>query len=41
MANAYMTALNKARKSKAPSFTYNGTTYKKTKTKTGLVIYKK
>lgn len=40
MANAYMTALNKARKSNASSFTYNGKTYKQSKTKTGLVIYK-
>lgn len=38
--NAYMTALNKARKSNAPSFTYNGKTYKRSKTKTGMVIYK-
>jgi hypothetical protein len=40
MANAYMTALNKARKSGASSFTYNGKTYKRSKTKTGMVIYK-
>lgn len=40
MANAYMTALNKARKSGASSFTYNGKTYKRAKTKTGMVIYK-
>tara|TARA_R100000655_G_scaffold72423_1_gene110932 strand:+ start:652 stop:810 length:159 start_codon:yes stop_codon:yes gene_type:complete len=39
--NAYMTALQKARKSKAPSFEYNGKTYKQGKTKTGLIIYKK
>jgi len=39
--NAYMTALAKARKSGASSFSYNGSTYKKAKTKTGLVIYKK
>ena len=38
--NAYMTALNKARKSNAESFTYNGKTYKRSKTKTGMVIYK-
>tara|TARA_R110000751_G_scaffold67274_4_gene137384 strand:- start:385 stop:522 length:138 start_codon:yes stop_codon:yes gene_type:complete len=38
--NAYMTALQKARKSGASSFSYNGKTYSKSKTKTGLVIYK-
>ena len=38
--NAYMTALNKARKSGASSFSYKGKTYKKSKTKTGMVIYK-
>jgi len=41
MANAYMTKLGAARKSGAESFTYNGNTYVKSKTKTGLVIYKK
>jgi len=41
MANAYMTKLNKARKSGAKSFTHNGNTYEKGKTKTGMVIYKK
>jgi hypothetical protein len=40
MANAYMTALNKARKSKAKSFVYNGKTYVQSKTKTGMTIYK-
>ena len=40
MSNAYMTALAKARKSGASSFNYKGKTYKKSKTKTGLVIYK-
>jgi hypothetical protein len=40
MANAYMTALAKARKSGASSFSYKGKTYSKSKTKTGLVIYK-
>lgn len=39
--NAYMEAKEKARKSGAETFTYNGTTYKKTQTKTGMVIYKK
>lgn len=38
--NDYMVALNKARKSGADSFTYKGKTYKKSKTKTGMVIYK-
>mgnify|MGYP001165017395 FL=1 len=38
--NAYMKALQKARKSGASSFKYNGKTYKKAKTKTGMVIYK-
>lgn len=39
--NAYMSALQKARKSGANSFVYNGKTYVKSKTKTGMVIYKK
>ena len=39
--NGFMTLLNKARKSGKSSFTYNGKTYKKSTTKTGLVIYKK
>jgi len=38
--NAYMKALQKARKSGAASFKYNGKTYVKKKTKTGMVIYK-
>jgi hypothetical protein len=41
MANEYMTKLNKARKSGASSFTHNGNTYVKGKTKTGMIIYKK
>ena len=41
MANEYMTKLNKARKSGAKSFTHNGNTYVYSKTKTGLVVYKK
>ena len=41
MANAYMTKLNKARKSGAKSFTHNGNTYVRSKTKTGMVIFKK
>lgn len=41
MANAYMTKLNKARKSGAKSFTHNGNTYVASKSKTGLVVYKK
>ena len=39
--NAFMKAKEKARKSGASTFSYNGNTYKKTKTKTGMVIYKK
>lgn len=46
MANAYMTKVNKARKSGAASFTHKGAdgkthTYVKSKTKTGMIIYKK
>ena len=37
--NAYMKAVNKARKSGASSFKYNGTTYKAKKMKTGMVVY--
>ena len=37
--NAYMIALNKARKADAPSFVYNGKTYYQKTTKTGMVIY--
>jgi|TARA_R110000851_G_scaffold142839_2_gene281652 hypothetical protein len=39
--NAYMTKLNSARKSGAKSFKYKGATYKQSKTKTGMTIYKK
>ena len=39
--NAFMKAKEKARKSGAETFTYNGTTYKQAKTKTGMVIFKK
>lgn len=39
--NAYMTAVNEARKSNKKSFVYKGTTYVQAKTKTGMVIYKK
>jgi|TARA_Y100000114_G_C11516676_1_gene211545 hypothetical protein len=38
--NAFMKAKEKARKSGASSFSYNGKKYKKAKTKTGMVIYK-
>ncbi|MHA2036551.1 MAG: hypothetical protein ACW98X_08970 [Promethearchaeota archaeon] len=41
MVNAYLTKVNKARKSDAKSFEYNGETYVQGKTKTGMVIYKK
>ena len=39
--NAYMKAVNKARKSGAKSFVYNGSTYKAKKTKTGMIVYSK
>tara|TARA_R100000152_G_C6739197_1_gene163090 strand:+ start:400 stop:543 length:144 start_codon:yes stop_codon:yes gene_type:complete len=39
--NAYMTLVNKARKSGAKSFKYKGATYKAKKTKTGMLVYKK
>ena len=38
--NPYMKALQKARKEDAPSFTYNGKTYKRAYAKTGMAIYK-
>jgi DNA topoisomerase I len=38
--NAYMEAKEKARKAGAEKFVYNGKTYKKQVTKTGLVVYK-
>ena len=41
MANAYINKVNKARKSGAKSFTHNGSTYVRSKTKTGMVIFKK
>ena len=37
--NAYMIALNKARKANAPSFVYKNKTYYQKTTKTGMVIY--
>jgi hypothetical protein len=37
--NPYMKALQKARKSNAPEFSYGGKTYKQKKTKTGMTIY--
>ena len=40
MANEYFTKMYKARKENAESFTYNGKTYVKSKTKTGMIIYK-
>ena len=39
--NAFMKKLNAARKSGAQTFDYNGTTYKRATTKTGMVIFKK
>ena len=38
--NDFMKAKEKAHKSGAASFSYKGKTYKKKKTKTGMVIYK-
>jgi hypothetical protein len=38
--NAYMQALQKARKSKAESFEYKGKTYVRKYAKTGMAIYK-
>lgn len=39
--NEYLSLVNKARKSGAKSFNYKGATYKASKTKTGLIVYKK
>ena len=39
--NAYMVAKERARKSGKKSFSYNGSTYVASKTKTGMMIYKK
>ena len=39
--NKYMIEKEKARKAGQETFVYNGTTYKKATTKTGMVIYKK
>jgi len=39
--NAFMQAKEKARKSGAKSFSYKGSTYVASKTKTGMTIYKK
>ena len=41
MANEYFTLMNKARKKGLDSFIYNDTMYVASKTKTGLVVYKK
>jgi hypothetical protein len=38
--NEYMQKVQDARKSGAAQFTYKGKTYKKMKTKTGMVVYK-
>lgn len=38
--NAYMKKVMSARKSGAESFEYNGKKYMKSKTKTGMIIYK-
>lgn len=39
--NSFMKAKEKARKANKASFTYKGKTYKRAKTKTGMVIYKR
>ena len=39
--NAYFTKMLAAKKKNAPSFSHNGNTYVKKKTKTGMIIYKK
>ena len=39
--NDYFKKMLAAKKSGAVSFSYNGKTYKKKKTKTGLITYKK
>jgi|TARA_R110000787_G_C13331208_1_gene437375 hypothetical protein len=39
--NAYMKAKETARKGGKQSFSYNGNTYVASKTKTGMMIYKK
>tara|TARA_Y100001937_G_C7031872_1_gene290496 strand:- start:369 stop:521 length:153 start_codon:yes stop_codon:yes gene_type:complete len=39
--NEYMSMVQEARKKDKDSFVYKGNTYKKSKTKTGLTIYKK
>lgn len=39
--NDFMKAKEKARKANKSSFSYNGNMYKRSKTKTGMVIYKK
>tara|TARA_Y100001938_G_scaffold150509_1_gene241767 strand:+ start:620 stop:745 length:126 start_codon:yes stop_codon:yes gene_type:complete len=39
--NEYMKMVNEARKANKKSFVYKGTTYVQSKTKTGMIIYKK
>ena len=39
--NAYMVAKEKARLANSPNFNYNGNTYHRAQTETGMVIYKK
>lgn len=39
--NAFFTALVKAKKSNAKSFSYKGKTYKRSVSKTGIIVYKK
>ena len=38
--NPYFQAMLKAKKDKAPQFTYNGKVYKQKTLKTGMVVYK-
>ena len=39
--NAYMVAKEKARLANSPNFNYNGNTYHRAQTETGMTIYKK
>jgi len=39
--NEFFTLMLKAKKNSSPSFTYKGKTYKRSTSKTGLVVYKK
>ena len=39
--NEFFTLMLKAKKNDSPSFKYKGKTYKRSKSKTGLIVYKK